>query len=83
MTCLLRISDVMYQMGLKKSAIYNMVNDGTLPQPVKMGKRTSVWPDNEVQAVIQAVIGNKSKDEMKLLVSCLMKQRGSDNASRL
>lgn len=83
MTCLLRITDVMTRMGLKKSSIYNMVNDGTLTQPVKMGKRTSVWPDDEVQAIIQALIGNKSQEDMKSLVDCLMKQRNSQKVSRL
>lgn len=75
MTYLLRMPDVMSRLGLKKSAIYNMVNEGTLTSPVKMGKKTSLWPDYEVQAVVEAIIEEKDKEEMKILVKDLMDSR--------
>lgn len=64
-------------LGIRKSAVYNMVNDGTLTSPVKMGKKTSLWPDYEVQAIVKAIIESKNRKELKALVNDLMESRSS------
>ena len=75
MTRLLRMPEVMSMLGLRKSSIYNMVNEGTLTSPIKMGKKASLWPDYEIQAVVEAIIKSMGKDEMKALVCNLMSSR--------
>ena len=53
---LLRIGTVEDWVGLKRSAIYQLIAQGIFPRPVKLGKRISVWPSDEVQAWITARI---------------------------
>ena len=75
MTRLLRIPEVENVLGLKKSAIYNMVNEGLLTKPIKMGRKVSLWPDYEVQAIVEAIIENREEKEMKSIVEELMGSR--------
>jgi prophage regulatory protein len=49
---LLRLPDVETLVGLKKSAIYAGVKDGSFPQPVKLSRRAVCWPESKVQAWI-------------------------------
>ncbi len=72
---LLRLTDVTEMIGLKKSAVYKMVNDGVLTKPIKMGKKVSLWPDYEIQTIIDAIIENRNQDELKTLVNNLMESR--------
>ncbi len=72
---LLRMTDVTEMIGLKKSAVYKMVNDGVLTKPIKMGKKVSLWPDYEIQTIIDAIIENRNQDELKTLVNNLMESR--------
>lgn len=49
---LLRLPDVLHKIGLKKTALYDMIKRGQFRQPVKLGK-TSVWPEDYVDRWIQ------------------------------
>lgn len=60
--------------GLAPSTIYRDVKRGTFPKPVKIGT-VSVWPEREVQAVLNARIAGKSDDEIRALVADLQRQR--------
>ena len=42
------------KIGLKKSAIYQGVKDGTFPAPVKVGSATR-WREDEIDAYILAL----------------------------
>ena len=49
--CLLRLRDVMDRVGLRSSAIYQSVQRGTFPKPIRLGNSVSVaWLDQEVDA---------------------------------
>lgn len=53
--CLLRLRDVMDRVGLRSSAIYQSVQRGTFPKPIKLGNSASVaWLDSEVDAWLRA-----------------------------
>ncbi len=40
--------------GLSRSGIYNRIQCGTFPRPVKLGARAVVWPQSEIAAWIEA-----------------------------
>ena len=49
---LLRLPDVIDRVGLQKSAIYRLIREGEFPRPVRIANRTSVWPEQAVDAWI-------------------------------
>jgi prophage regulatory protein len=55
---LLRIRDAEHSVGLKKSAIYQMIKDGEFPAPVKIGA-ASLWSERGVQAWIAKKLENE------------------------
>ena len=46
---LLRLPDVEAAVGLRKSAIYDGMRNGTFPQPVKLSRRAVCWPESRIQ----------------------------------
>lgn len=51
---LLRRSEVEQLVGLKKSAIYNHIREGTFPKPEHLrGKRTARWRASQIDAWIE------------------------------
>ncbi|MNC51993.1 Prophage CP4-57 regulatory protein (AlpA) [compost metagenome] len=53
--CLLRLRDVMDRVGLRSSAIYQSMQRGTFPKPIRLGESVSVaWLDQEVDAWLMA-----------------------------
>ena len=57
---LLRISPVEGKVGYRKSKIYKMISAGEFPRPVKLG-HVSVWPEEEVDAWIDARIAERGE----------------------
>ncbi len=45
----LRLPQVLEQVGLKKTALYKMIQDGEFPKQIKLGKHASGWKESEVQ----------------------------------
>lgn len=45
---LLRLPDVMARVGLKRSAIYERMNDGRFPRSRSLGPRCAVWLESEI-----------------------------------
>ena len=48
----LRLPDVIKQVGLKRSTIYKKIQRQEFPAPIKIGERSSVWPESEIKAWI-------------------------------
>lgn len=44
---LIRLPEVMSRVGLKKTAIYNLMSEEEFPRPVKMGA-ASAWIEEEI-----------------------------------
>jgi len=59
MTTLLRLQAVMGRTGLSRSRLYELLGEGNFPRPVKLSGRLNAWPDNEVNAWIQARIAER------------------------
>jgi len=72
---MLRIADVIAATGNKRWAVYRNVRAGLLPPPVKIGERSSAWPQNEIEQVTAARIAGHKNDEIKALVSRLLADR--------
>ena len=72
---MLRMPDVAAKTGLRKVTIYKHIRLGTLPRPIKIGERASVWPSDEIEAVLSARVAGRSEVEIKSLVSKLMTAR--------
>jgi len=54
---LLRLTQVEKITGLKKSAIYQRISEGTFPAPVKLGTRAVAWRSDVVQTWIKGLPG--------------------------
>lgn len=70
---LLRINDVMRMTGLRsRQSVYSLIKAGSLPHPVKIGRRVSAWRTSDVIEFIESLqqdpfvrnnISNKSWDK--------------------
>lgn len=44
----LRLPEVRSRVGLSRSQIYRLIQDGSFPAPLKIGPQVSVWPDADI-----------------------------------
>lgn len=55
--CLLRLTAVLRRVGLGRSALYELMNAGCFPKPVRLsGTRAVAWPEHEIDEWIRAQI---------------------------
>lgn len=59
-TRLLRMPQVLYRVGLKKTVIYERIKAGSFPKPIKLGS-ASAWPEHEVEAWIAQQVEEQRK----------------------
>jgi prophage regulatory protein len=52
---LLRLPEVLHRLGIKKSSWYSGVKAGRYPAPRKLGPRVSVWPEGEIDNLVQEI----------------------------
>ena len=50
---LLKIGDVLKITRLGRSTLYNLIQTGEFPKPVKLSKNTSTWVASEVTAFVE------------------------------
>lgn len=74
----IRLPAVMAAFGYgSEGAVYNLINEGCLPAPVKIGK-ASAWPVEEVRAVVTAYAGGATNEQLRALVRRLTAKRAAD-----
>lgn len=57
---LLRLPDVIERTSLKRSTIYDLMERGAFPRPIKIsGARQNAWIESEVDAYIEARIAER------------------------
>lgn len=44
----MRIKEVCTQLGLSRSTLYRLVNDGAFPRPIAISKKSKAWPESAV-----------------------------------
>ena len=52
---LLRIQDVLERLPISRSSLYAGMQTGLYPQPVRIGKRTVAWREEDIEACIAAM----------------------------
>ncbi|PKH04014.1 transcriptional regulator [Psychromonas sp. MB-3u-54] len=72
---LIRRPEALRRTGLSKSTLYNRINSGLFIPPISLGSRSVAFVASEVDAVIHAMIEERSPAEIKILVSNLIQQR--------
>lgn len=82
MVALLRLPQVLARKGNSKSTLYQEIADGVFTPAIKVGRRASLWPDYEVEAINRARIAGRTEEEVKELVARLVKERANSDAPR-
>ena len=57
---ILRLPAVEAAVGFKKSKLYELIQEGQFPQPVRLGNKSVGWLADEVQAWINARAASRS-----------------------
>jgi prophage regulatory protein len=57
------------------ASIYNLINKGLWPKPVKINVRSVGWPDGEILAINAARIAGQTDDQIRELVQRLHAKR--------
>lgn len=52
---LLRLPEVIARVGLKRSAIYQRMNDGRFPRSRSLGPKCTVWVESEIDEWIRGI----------------------------
>ena len=74
---ILRLPAVRERAPLSRSAIYDRMQRGTWPRPVRIGPRAVGWPASEVDAVVAAHIAGRDDDAIREIVSRLHAARAT------
>lgn len=72
---ILRVPVTAQLRGRSRSGHYADIQAGLFTPPIKIGRRASGHPENEVAALIDATIAGKSPDELRELVNELVAAR--------
>lgn len=72
-----RLSAVLAAYGRGRATFYRDIQRGLWTQPVKVGDRFAAWPSHETQALVAAIAGGATQDQVKTLVTRLHEQRRS------
>ena len=51
---LLRLNDVILQVGMKRSWIFQQVKDGNFPKPIKLSARAVAWYASDIEDWIKS-----------------------------
>jgi prophage regulatory protein len=78
---LLPLRSVLNRTGRKRSGHYVDIQRGIFPPPIKISARSVRWPDNEVDALVEARIAGKSESELQSLVKRLVAARSAGGAA--
>ena len=74
MTKLIRMRGLEDQSGLRRSKLYMDISEELMVPPIKDGP-VSLWPQDEVDKVLEMKIAGSSKDELRKLVKTLVGNR--------
>ena len=58
---ILRMPQVIARVGMKRSNIYLMLEDGSFPKPLKLGKRALGWVESEIDAWLEGLVAQRDK----------------------
>jgi prophage regulatory protein len=70
-----RLKQVVAVIGMSRSSVWQMVKDGYLPAPVRIGARAVAWPSWEICKIIDAQVAGFGPEAIKTLVCRLSEER--------
>ena len=59
---LLKLFQVAEQLNVRKSQVYNLVKQGYLPKPIKIGKRGSGWLQSDIDSWFKSKIEEREME---------------------
>ena len=59
---LVKLFEVAEQLNVCKSQVYNLVKQGYLPKPIKIGKRGSAWLVSDIDAWLESKIEERDME---------------------
>jgi prophage regulatory protein len=71
----LRLPSLIQKIGISRSGIYQHVEEGLLPPQIKIGERSVIWLNDEIEQVLSARIKGRTSAEIKKLVSKIVSDR--------
>jgi predicted DNA-binding transcriptional regulator AlpA len=75
---LLRLPAVLPRLGIGKTTFYRWIKEGTMPPGITLGTCDTapcVWPSDEVDTMVGAIIEGQSDDERRATVANLLAAR--------
>ena len=70
----LRLPQVSRALGIGRSALYDYMQAGILPRPVKIG-RNSLWIESEIAAIAAAIVRGATTEELASVTAHLIAVR--------
>ncbi len=72
---ILRRPEVLELTGWSKSTLYNRIESQHFIKPISLGKRSIGFVSSEVNTILNAMIAEKTPEQIKALVQELINQR--------
>ncbi|WP_038761744.1 helix-turn-helix transcriptional regulator [Burkholderia pseudomallei] len=60
---ILRRTQVENEVGLKRSTIYQRIQEGTFPRPIRLGERAVGWRASDIERFLEDPAGYRASDE--------------------
>jgi prophage regulatory protein len=60
--CILTLPEVVSKIGLGKSAIYDLINKGKFPRPLRLTAQRRGWPASEIDAWLEHLRSERDAD---------------------
>ena len=60
MCSFIRFTDVQKKLGVSRSKVYRLIEDGHIPKPIKLG-RLCVWPEEELDKALLKLFPNEER----------------------
>ena len=54
-TRLVRAKEFYTRLGISKSRFYTCIRSGSLPKPIKVSNKYTVWPETQVDSIIAGI----------------------------
>ncbi len=72
---IVRKPEVLITLGFSRSTLFNRIDAGLCPPSIPLGGRAVGWLESEIQTVLSALVSGMSPDDIKELVTKLVKDR--------
>jgi prophage regulatory protein len=73
----LRLPRLIDKLSISRSSIYQHISQGLIPPPIKIGERSVVWVDGEIEQILSARIRGESTSAIKKIVVKIVSDRAS------